>query len=362
MTDRSDDFRSFFELVPIPVVLSNLKTGTIVDVNAALCDMTKHERDELIGHTSIELGFANEPFRSRYVEELQTRGEVRGMEVKIPNKNGEVLDGLMFARPITRKGDMHILATFLRGSTGETSGAVAPDAQLESIRSLALTTMHDLNNLLTAVGGHAELLKTTINDSDQRFRDISAIVNAVHLAAELTSQLLDVSRRQRGACACVDIHELISGVAEAFEPTFPDGVRVHLALRAEKPRVLGDATRLRRVLLNLLSNARDAMDTGGQVTIATCALDDAARQYFAVPEGEYLSVRVSDTGGGIEPAFLHRVFEPFFTTKGPRGGTGLGLRIVAEIVKNHGGDVRVGSTPGQGATFEIVLPSAIFAL
>ena len=142
--------------------------------------------------------------------------------------------------------------------------------------------------------------------------------------------------------------------------TFPKNIHLVITCDKELPTVLGDATQLHQVLLNLCVNARDAMPHGGTLTLETQRMTVDSAYASAIPDarpGNYVALRVRDTGTGIPPEILDRIFDPFFTTKGPDKGTGLGLSTVIGIVKGHGGFMQVDSHPGQGSVFTAYLPA-----
>jgi CheY-like chemotaxis protein len=150
-------------------------------------------------------------------------------------------------------------------------------------------------------------------------------------------------------------------MGQIIERTFPKNIQVRISCAKESRAILGDATQLHQVLLNLCVNARDAMPNGGILTLEAQDIEIDATYASAIPEatpGAYAVWWIKDTGMGIPPDLLERIFEPFFTTKGPDKGTGLGLSTVIGIVKSHGGFVRVYSMPGQGTTFAVYLPAS----
>jgi PAS domain S-box-containing protein len=231
--------------------------------------------------------------------------------------------------------------------------------KMEAIGRLAGGVAHDFNNLLTVIRGNAGIMQMAEATDAIRAEALAEIERAAERGAALTRQLLTFSRRQVLQLRCLDLNDVVSGLARMLERVLGEDVRIEQRLHAVPLLVRADAAMLDQVLMNLAVNARDAMPEGGRLVIETApgALSQQDRLRF--PEarpGSYACVRVTDTGCGIAPAAMEHVFEPFFTTKEQGKGTGLGLATVLGIVEQHGGVVRVASEPGRGAAFSILLP------
>jgi CheY-like chemotaxis protein len=187
---------------------------------------------------------------------------------------------------------------------------------------------------------------------------VATISLSAKRAADLTSSLLAFARKGRYQTTTVDVHSLLREMAMVLARSFDRDIRVTQALRAPRPTVTGDPTQIQNLLLNLALNARDAMPQGGELTLASAAVD--LGEIFCkvdpcgVRPGPYLEVTVRDTGVGMSPDVQQRMFEPFFTTK--ERGTGMGLAAAYGILTSHHGTVRVESAPGQGTTVRIYLP------
>lgn len=240
--------------------------------------------------------------------------------------------------------------------------------KLEAIGTLAGGIAHDFNNILTGILGHASLLRRegampVGEQSAIALEQVAQAARVIELAAEqgadLTRQLLSLARTGPTETRPVDMHQSIEEVCELSGRTLGKDIELVLDLHAERSVIPGDPGQLLHVFLNLVVNARDAMPEGGEVRFATRVFQlgvEAAHLYPELLPGEYLEVRVSDTGTGISEADLQRIFEPFFTTKDPGKGTGMGLSQVYGILRNHGGLVRCDSLLGQGTTFRVLLP------
>jgi CheY-like chemotaxis protein len=230
---------------------------------------------------------------------------------------------------------------------------------MEAIGQLAGGIAHDFNNLLTVILGQTELLTMDNVPDDVRQEAIRDIRAASQRAAKVTRQLLVFSRREPMRTEVADLNRLVSGEVDLLRRLIGEDILFTASLAAEPLPVLGDTGMIQQLLLNLVLNARDAMQGGGRLTIATsaCVLDGANPRFLphAVP-GCYVRLSITDTGNGIPPEVLPRIFEPFFTTK-PRGkGTGLGLAISHGIVQQHRGWIEVETRTARGTTFHAWFP------
>jgi len=232
--------------------------------------------------------------------------------------------------------------------------------RMESIGTLAGGVAHDLNNVLAPILISIDLLKADSSGDPEQARVIDAIRTSAQRGASLVRQVLTFARGFEGQKAVVDLSALLVEFESLVRETFPRNIRIISEAPAGLWRVTGDPTQLHQVLLNLAVNARDAMPTGGVLSIlATNHVCDEASVigHHEAKPGKFVRIAVDDTGQGIAPDIRDRVFEPFFTTKEVGKGTGLGLATVYAIVKNHGGFVTVSSNLGRGTTFLIHLPA-----
>lgn len=231
--------------------------------------------------------------------------------------------------------------------------------RLETVATLASGAVHDLNNLLTVILGGAGTLPMLEGDDAERAACVRDIESAARSAGALTSQLLDVLRSgQGGAARPVDCNFIAREVQKLLRRSADRRVRVEAELDPALPPALADPGQVHQCLLNLCVNACDAMPGGGTLTLRTAAREVSGRDDLR--PGRYVSLRVEDTGGGVDPAVRARIFEPLFSTKpaGERSGTGLGLALVDSIVRQRGGAVDVESEVGRGSAFTVLLPAA----
>ena len=247
----------------------------------------------------------------------------------------------------------------LRHEREELEHALFEAQKLEAVGRLAGGVAHDFNNLLTVVLGFANILSRRLDDPAlARYAD--QINAAAERGARLTRQMLAFSRQQVLEPQPVDLSAIVRELEPMLEPMLGEDVELVADLDPALPAVLADPGQLEQVLLNLASNARDAMPEGGRLTISTSApeLSDEFRDEHLLRPSRYVLLEVSDTGIGMDERTRARLFEPFFTTKPIGKGTGLGLASSYGIVEQTGGTIEVESAPGRGATFRIYLPQA----
>jgi CheY-like chemotaxis protein len=232
---------------------------------------------------------------------------------------------------------------------------------MEAIGTLAGGVAHDFNNILTAIIGFASLTRMKMQPDDPNLWAIDQILACSERAGQLTRSLLAFSRKQPISPKPVNLDSIILDVEKLLRRLI--GENIELTTRLETPGfiILADAGQIGQVLINLVTNARDAMPAGGAIEIATrqTELDLAfVRAHGFGNPGRYALITISDNGSGMDKATQAKIFEPFFTTKEPGRGTGLGLAIVYAMVKQHKGFILVYSEPGLGTTFKLFLPQA----
>jgi two-component system, cell cycle sensor histidine kinase and response regulator CckA len=232
--------------------------------------------------------------------------------------------------------------------------------RLESLGTLASGIAHDLNNILAPILAASQLLQAKLRKDDPNQRMLQIIESSAKRGADLGKQVLSFAKGVEGDRVHLSVKYLISEILQIVKQTFPKSIDLSTDIAKDLWDVSGDATQLHQVLINLVVNARDAMPSGGSLSIIAENLftdETYQRLHIDARVGRYVVITIADTGTGIPPDVLERIFEPFFTTKVFGNGTGLGLSTALGIVKSHGGFINVLSHVGQGTEFKLFLPA-----
>jgi two-component system, cell cycle sensor histidine kinase and response regulator CckA len=337
--------------------------GRIVECNNSFVRIFGFaSRDEAVGHPMEELHVAPEA-RTALVATVVAEGRAELREFEMRSRNGEPMHVMKNVIGIFDEGG-ELIGT--RGYIVDITQLRVLEEQLrqsqkmEAVGQLAGGVAHDFNNMLTAIIGHAQVLQDDLTDPCEVAEGLREIVRAAERSAALTRQLLAFSRRQVLVPKPTDLNAVVSGMLKLLRRLIGEHIRIETYLAPDPGVVHVDPGQMEQVLLNLAVNARDAMPSGGTLTIATeiVSIDPGAGRPFdqELRPGLHAVLSVHDTGVGMEEAVRSRVFEPFFTTKRVGEGTGLGLSMVYGIVKQSGGSVRVESEPWAGSTFTVYLP------
>jgi len=231
--------------------------------------------------------------------------------------------------------------------------------KMESLGTLAGGIAHDFNNLLAIINGYSEFCQQGAPEPAVLQKSLREIHRAAQRASGLVRQILTFSRKTEVRFSPVDLNQLARDLGTLLAETFPRTVTIHQDLQEKLPPLLADQNQVQQIVLNLCVNARDAMPSGGTITVTTRAHSGTSlRRLGADAAQNYACLAVADTGTGMTPEVRQRIFEPFFTTKQGNQGTGLGLAVVYGIVVAHHGFIDVDSTPGVGSTFSVYLPLA----
>ncbi len=233
--------------------------------------------------------------------------------------------------------------------------------KLDTIGTLAGGIAHDFNNILSPIAGHTELAMLKLDKTDPLYKNMQHILKGVDRAKDLVKQILLFTKQSEKEQQPLFLQPLVKEALKLLRPSIPATVEIRTLIDASCPEVRADATQIHQVIVNLCTNAWQAMDEkGGSLSIElNLKMVDAAfaKMHPDLNEAEYACLSVSDTGAGMDELTLERLFEPFFTTKEIDQGTGLGLSVVHGIVNSHKGAILVYSEPGKGTAFHVYLPA-----
>ncbi len=238
--------------------------------------------------------------------------------------------------------------------------ALLQGQKLQAIGNLAGGIAHDFNNLLYAIIGYVEMACEDSPENSLIYQNLTKVLEAAHRGQDLIARILIFSRRQHHEFHAIDLQKTIESVLDLLKPTIPASVLIHFNVSTpDNYKIMGNQTQLHQVLVNLINNAVDAMDSEGAVNITLSRLSTNEKLLEQLPKtfgSHYFKIDVSDTGHGMDSKTIERIFEPFFTTKEVGKGTGLGLATVHAIIEEHQGENIVTSQLGKGTTFTILLP------
>ena len=315
---------------------------------------------EVQGKRVDEVLYRDGAYFERAKEAVLECGEWRGEVFQVNNGDGSVVvesDWTLVHDDTGTPKSILIVNTDVRDRK-KIEAQLLRNQRMESIGTLAGGIAHDLNNALAPIMMSVEILKQKLNDEQSR-RMLSILESSARRGADMVKQVLTFARGVDGERALLQTRHLLKEVGKIVGETFPKTIQLKTDFVENLWTIMGDATQLHQVLLNLAVNARDAMPNGGTLTISASneILDASPDMANSVKPGFYVLIKVADSGTGIPKEILDKIFEPFFTTKEMGKGTGLGLATVLGIVKSHGGFVQVQTEVNKGTAFLIYLPA-----
>jgi PAS domain S-box-containing protein len=361
LKDSERKYRTLFEESK-EVLYIGKPDGKLFDINLAGVELFGYDSKAEMLDISIERDlFVNFQERQFCMRALEEQGFIKDYEVVMKKKSGAHVTVLVTA---TIDRDETGKLTAYRGIMKDVTEWKRLEQQLfqaqkmEAVGQLAGGIAHDFNNILTAIIGYGNLLKAQMLDGPL-MTYLHHILESADRAAKLIQDLLAFSRRQMISPRMINLNEIVKGLENILSRLIGDDIELSVQFTDSGLPVIADSTQVEQVLMNLATNARDAMPDGGSLFISTelAYIDDRfIKTYGYGRAGEYALITFSDTGFGMDGKTKEKIFEPFFTTKAVGKGTGLGLAMVYGIVKQHNGYVNVYSEAGNGTTFRIYLP------
>jgi PAS domain S-box-containing protein len=353
-------YHALFENAADSITVLNLD-GVIVEANASCERLLGARREQILGRPIWDFA----PDSERESRRAQLSELVRGEGAISYPKTIRRVDGTIVQTEISRQV-VHVGADrYVLSVARDVSDRLRLEEQLrqsqkmDAVGRLAGGIAHDFNNVLSVILSYAETLLLDLPEGEPMRGDVEQIFQAGRRAADLTHQLLMFSRQQVLQPKVVDLNELVQTMTKLLHRILGADVDLVCVPGASLGQIRADPGGVEQVVMNLVINARDAMPTGGKLTVETANVtldDDFASSHYGVTAGRYVMLAVSDTGVGMDKATQARIFEPFFTTKEVGKGTGLGLSTAFGIVQQSGGSIWVYSEPGTGTTFKVFLP------
>jgi len=367
-------YRNIFENA-VMGIFQTTPEGRYMSANKALSRTFGFDSPEEMMNTVTDMGaeqYVNPGDRERLKELYGRNGFVEAFETELYRKDGSKIWISMNGRAVADE-EGNIL--YYEGTTEDISARKRAEEEksylesqllqaqkMEAIGTLAGGVAHDFNNILTTIIGFGSLLQMDMDEGGTRQVYIDQILSASHKAANLTQGLLAFSRKQRMELKPNRVGQLIGSIEKLLRRLLTEDIDLVVRLgEGDEAVIMSDASQIDQVLINLATNARDAMPKGGKITLEAGTVEVERQVYTAhgfVTPGRYVVISVADTGAGMDEQTKEKIFEPFFTTKEAGKGTGLGLSIVYGIVKQHEGFVQVVSGPGQGTSFHLYFPIA----
>ena len=358
----TDHFRDVIDSLPVCVMLLG-PDGSVREINPAGLFMVEADSFDRIRDKPFQHIVAPE-FRSSFQSLVRkaAEGESESLEYQITGLRGTRrwldTDAIPFR---DSEGTVIAILAVTRDTTERVhrEGKTRYDQKMEAISTLTSGIAHDFNNILTTIIGYANVIRMKLSESDPLRPLAAQILAASERASGLTKGLLAFGSKQILSLKPVDINETVRRAVGSFSREAGDAITVELKLTDTALTIMADEGQIEQSLMNLLVNAREAMPSGGTVSISTDTLeleDTFISIHGYGTKGTYAVVAITDTGSGMDAQTKKKAFEPFFTTKDPGKGPGLGLATVYGSIKSHRGFVNVYSEPGIGSTFRVYLP------
>jgi PAS domain S-box-containing protein len=371
LEESRGQFQLLFTLFPDATQLSRLGDGRLVEVNEGFSRVFGYSYREAVGRSSHDLGLWVEPTdRTELAGVLGREGRIHQRETRFRRRDGTVFPAELTARLIDLQDGRYVLSLIRDLSEKKTAeeqlrrneAELRRAQKLEAIGGLAGGIAHDVNNMLTPIMGGTEMTLLDLPVGHPARPALQQVLDASRRARDMVRQILTFSRRTETQAQQVELGPIIQEVVRQLRPRLPAGAQIQHVRRAPPP-LLGDATQLHQVILNLCTNAVLALPgrPDDRIEIIEESLqvgEPSAPGLSGFRAGTYLHLSVRDTGCGMTAAVLERIFEPFFTTRRGGEGTGLGLAVVHGIIQQHGGFIKVYSAPGEGSIFHVYLPAA----
>lgn len=357
-------YRTLFEDSMDVIFITDSGDGRIIDINPAGVELLGCDSKEALLKRTITEFYNRPDDRENFKQALLKFGFVKDYEVLLKRADGAEVLASITATTVKDGTGRLTFQGILRDMTEHSriQQQLLHAHKMEAVGQLTGGIAHDFNNILTAMMGYANILSIKMKAEDPCRKYAESILSLAEKGANLTSGLLSFSRKDIVNIMPVAVNPLIKDLSGILSKLLRSNIDFRLSLCPDDLVIMADRGQIEQVLMNLTTNARDAMAQGGLLTVSTSVArfdeDFAVKSSGYGSVGKFACITFSDTGSGMDESTRKKIFEPFFTTKPVGEGTGLGLSIVYGIVNQHGGDIKVYSQPGFGTTFKVFLPLA----
>jgi len=363
LRESEERYRRIFENIQ-DIYCEASMDGTILEISPSIENLSKYKRKELIGKSLYDI-YTDPKEREELLRVILDKGKIVNFEVHLTDKNGSQHSvELNTTLHRDQKGNPRKLIGSMRdiSERKRLEARLLQSEKMEAVGTLAGGIAHEFNTLMTTVMGNADLALMSTGKDDPLREGLEDIKSAGERAADLTRQILAFSRKQMRQPKIQDLNEVLVNSEKTLKRLITGNVELKTIFESSLRTVNMDTTQIEQMVVNLVTNARDAMPTGGTLTIETANvdLDEDFFKDLAEEEqpGSYVMLSVTDTGSGMDAKTQEHMFDPFYTTGEVGKGAGLGLSMVYGIVKQNEGVIRVDSEIGRGSTFKIYLPIA----
>ncbi len=364
LRDSEERYVNLFSSIRDVIIMADEERVIITANQPALRDVFGYELSDVSGEITRRLYADDEGFASTGKEIFDKHDVLVGriMEVDFRKKDGTIFTGELYALKMLNRvgvstGNIGIIRDIAARKTLEKQLLQAQ--KMESIGTLAGGVAHDFNNFLTAIVGFGHLVKMKLNEGDPAGHYVDQILSATERAANLTQSLLAFSRKQIISPKAINLNKIVENINKLLRRLIGEEIELNVSVAKEDLIINADYVQIEQILMNLTSNAKDAMPDGGTLLIAVTRVvfdNEYVNNHGYGAPGPFALISVSDTGIGMDKETKDKIFEPFFTTKEPGKGTGLGLAMVYGIVKQHNGYINIYSELSKGTTFKIYFP------
>jgi len=355
----NEKFSTVFQSSPAGILITDIKTGLILDANKSVEKILGFTMEEVIGNNTISLNiWKNIDDRKRIMSQLPDKKYIHESKVEINHKNGKtIILSIDFALININDKDLVISSFIDITQRIQQEEQLRRSQKMDALGKLTGGIAHDYNNMLGVMLGYSELLKDMLKEQPKLQAYVDKITHAGERGAKLTKKLLAFSRNKSSDVEKFNINTLLQEERHMLEKTLTARIKLELKLEAKLWPVCLDESELEDAILNISINAMHAIDNNGQLTIETSnqQMNNIDAEGLGLKAGDYIRLSITDTGCGMDQATKEKIFDPFFSTKG-EFGTGLGLSQVYGFISRCNGTIKVDSEPGHGSKFTLYLP------